>query len=60
MKIDAFLEEDIKEVIRKRKMFEESVKLEADKSRRRFYGYPTHKNYLEYLKAKQNLKIVTQ
>jgi hypothetical protein len=56
MKIDKFLEINEKELINQRLKFEQKVREEADIARKRFYAYKSHKHYVAYLKARNNLK----
>lgn len=56
MKIDAFIEEDLRSLIKNRIRYNQTVKLEADKARKAYFAYRTHNNLVKYLKAKQQLR----
>lgn len=55
MKIDKFLEINESDLINRRLKFEQKVKEEADKARKQFYAYKSHKHYVVYLKARKQL-----
>lgn len=56
MKIDAFIEQNDKWLIQKRKMYIQSLQLEVDKARKRYFAYRSHKNLELYLAAKKKLR----
>lgn len=58
MKIDKFLEINESDLINRRLKFEQKVKEEADKARKQFYAYKSHKHYVVYLKARKQLKQI--
>jgi hypothetical protein len=54
MKIDKFLEINESDLINRRLAYNNVLKEEADKARKRFYAYKSHRNYVKYLQAKKD------